>query len=183
MARNIRFPLKMKNGAEVRTIDELKENFDLESVLGYFTDGKLQKWLSDRYEDEKADAVAALSKEMPDLNAKLCEILEVEYQAEDDETDIEEIQRRKEKYQILCAITDNRDILDNIDLVAMNDDEVYKLLESGPDTIYIYIEKQGVFKCKTSQVTLPDNKTAYGVGEFEIENDILIKGKADDNGI
>ena len=34
MARKIRFPIKMKNGAEVRTLDELKENFDLESVLG-----------------------------------------------------------------------------------------------------------------------------------------------------
>lgn len=39
MARKIRFPLKMKNGAEVRTLDELKANFDLESILGYFTDG------------------------------------------------------------------------------------------------------------------------------------------------
>ena len=49
MARKIRFPLKMKNGAEVRTLDELKENFDLESVLGYFADGKLSTWLADRY--------------------------------------------------------------------------------------------------------------------------------------
>ena len=46
MARIIRFPLKMKNGAEIRTLDELKENFDLESVLGYFTDGKLATWLA-----------------------------------------------------------------------------------------------------------------------------------------
>ena len=80
MARKIRFPLKMKNGVEVRTLDELKENFDLESVLGYFIDGKLATWLADRYYDEKAEAVSALSAEMPDLNAKLCEILEVEYQ-------------------------------------------------------------------------------------------------------
>ena len=73
----------MKNGAEVRTLDELKENFDLESVLGYFTDGRLTTWLADRYYDEKAEAVAALSADTPDLNAKLCEILEV---AERDES-------------------------------------------------------------------------------------------------
>ncbi len=47
MARKIRFPLRMKNGAEVRTLEELRENFDLESVLGYYTDGKLQTWLAD----------------------------------------------------------------------------------------------------------------------------------------
>ena len=141
MARNIRFPLKMKNGAEVRSLDELKENFDLESVLGYFTDGKLSKWLADRYYDEKAEAVAALSSDTPGLNAKLCEILEVEYQAEADETDLEEIQRRKEKYQILCAVTDNRDVLDNVDLVAMDQDELFDILDEDTDKVYLYGEK------------------------------------------
>ena len=71
MARKIRFPLKMKNGAEVHTLDELKENFDLESVLVYFTDGKLATWLADRYYDEKAEAVSALSADSPELNAML----------------------------------------------------------------------------------------------------------------
>ena len=71
MARKIRFPLKMKNGAEVHTLDELKENFDLESVLGYFTDGKLATWLADRYYDETAEAVSALSADSPELNAML----------------------------------------------------------------------------------------------------------------
>ena len=39
MARKIKFPLKMADGAEVRTLDELKEHFDVESVVGYFSDG------------------------------------------------------------------------------------------------------------------------------------------------
>jgi len=141
MARIIRFPLKMKNGAEVRSLDELKENFDLESVLGYFTDGKLRTWLADRYYDEKAEAVAALSKDMPDLNAKLCEILEVEYQAEADDTDLEYIQKRNEKLKILSAVTADQDILKNIDLVAMNQDDLYDILDEGSDKVYLYGEK------------------------------------------
>ena len=30
----------MNDGADVRTIEELQEHFDIESVLGYFVDGK-----------------------------------------------------------------------------------------------------------------------------------------------
>lgn len=139
--RIIRFPLKMKNGEEVRTLDELKENFDLESVLGYFTDGKLVTWLSNRYYEDKAEAVSALSADTPDLNAKLCEILEVEYQAEEDETDLELIARRREKLKILSSITDNREILDNVDLVAMNQDELFDILDESPDKVYLYTGK------------------------------------------
>lgn len=141
MAKKIRFPLKMKNGAEVRTLDELKENFNLESVLGYFTDGRLYTWLTDRYYDEKAEAVSALSADMPDLNAKLCEILEVEYQAENDETDVELIARRREKLRILGSVTDDKDVLNNVDLVAMDQDELFDILDESPEKVYLYGEK------------------------------------------
>ena len=141
MAKKIRFPLKMKNGAEVRTLDELKENFDLESVLGYFTDGKLATWLADRYYDEKAEAVSALSADTPELNAKLCDILEVEYQGGDDEVDLEYIQHRNEKLRILSAFTDNKEILSNIDNVAMEQDELFEILDSSPEIIYLYGDK------------------------------------------
>ncbi len=141
MGRKIRFPLKMKNGTDVRTLDELKDNFDLESVLGYFTDGRLATWLSDRYYDEKAEAVAALSADMPDLNAKLCEILEVEYQAENDEADVNLIAKRREKIQIISGVTDNKEILDNIDLVAMDQDELFDILDESPEKVYLYGDK------------------------------------------
>ena len=141
MAKKIRFPLKMKNGAEVRTLDELKENFDLESVLSYFTDGKLTTWLADRYYDEKAEAVSALSADTPDLNAKLCNILEVEYQGDDDVADLEYIQRRNEKLRILSAYTDNKDILNNIDIVALSQDELFDILDEQPEKVYLYGEK------------------------------------------
>lgn len=219
MARIIRFPLKMKNGAEVRSLDELKENFDLESVLGYFTDGKLRTWLADRYYDEKAEAVAALSKDMPDLNAKLCEILEVEYEAESDNTDLEEIQRKNEKYKMLSAVTGDREILDNIDLVVMNQDELYDILDTGSDKVYLYGErfeipfgKKNISYIGVNEPLVLIDKTRFAddfeeagiafknvrfeegayqkkkvypepVGEFEINNGILIKGKPDSKGI
>lgn len=141
MARKIRFPLKMKNGAEVRTLDELRDNFDLESVLGYFMDGKLLTWLADRYYDDKAEAVSTLTADMPDLNAKLCEILEVEYQPEDDAADLEYIQRRNEKLKILSSVTDDKEILDNIDSVAITQDDLFDILVALPEKVYLYGEK------------------------------------------
>ena len=148
MAKKIRFPLKMKNGAEVRTLDELKENFDLESVLGYFTDGKLQTWLADRYYDEKAASVSELSTNMWawELAEKLCEILEVEYQEEYNDINLEYIQRRNEKLRILSAFTDDKEILDNIDIVALRDFDlmdIQHMIENGTidtDKIYLYGE-------------------------------------------
>lgn len=132
--------MKMKNGAEVRTLDELKENFDLESVLGYFADGKLQTWLADRYYDDKANAVSALTKDMPDLNAKLCGILDVEYQAEEDYTDLKYIQWHNEKLRILSSVTDDREILDNVDLVAMSQEDLFSILDKNPEKVYLYGE-------------------------------------------
>ena len=51
MAKKIKFALEMKDGAKVRTLEELQEHFDLKTIIGYFLDGKLQKWLEDRYYD------------------------------------------------------------------------------------------------------------------------------------
>lgn len=135
--RIIRFPLKMKNGAEVRTLDELKESFDLESVLGYFTDGKLVTWLANRYYDDKAKAVSALSADTPALNAKLCEILEVEYHAEEDLTDIKYIQRRNEKKIWLSQNTTNEMLSKNIDSVALNQNDLNTCIDMEIKTIYL----------------------------------------------
>ena len=57
----VKFPLEMKDGVQVRNISELKENFDVEKVVGYFFDGKLKKWLDARwYEDESGDSTTVL---------------------------------------------------------------------------------------------------------------------------
>lgn len=45
MARKtIKFSLKMKNGAEVRSIEELRANADVESIMKYYFSGQLSLW-------------------------------------------------------------------------------------------------------------------------------------------
>ena len=61
MAKKIRFPLEMDNGIEVRSIEELRDNFSLARVLAYYKNGKLAIWLRDRYANDLADAIEAVN--------------------------------------------------------------------------------------------------------------------------
>lgn len=47
----IKKPLEVANGVQARTLKELQENFDLEKIVGYYYDGKLLTWLTERYYD------------------------------------------------------------------------------------------------------------------------------------
>ena len=72
MAKKIKFALKLKDGADIRTLESLQEHFDLEKVTAYFLNGKLLEWLEDRYYDEEADKIRSLNKDAGDFNQQLC---------------------------------------------------------------------------------------------------------------
>lgn len=92
MAKKIKFALKLKDRADVRTLEALQEHFDLEKVTAYFLDGKLLEWLEDRYYDEEAEKIRALDKDAKDFHQQLCNALGVPYEGED-EIDIEALER------------------------------------------------------------------------------------------
>ena len=70
MAKLTKFPLEMANGAKVRSIEELRENADVKSIVAYFLDGRLGRWCNAwRYDDLPAqleDATAELIKRIYD---------------------------------------------------------------------------------------------------------------------
>lgn len=135
MAKKIKFALKMKDGVEVRTLQELKSGFDLNAVMAYFLDGKLETWLSDRYYDDLADSMQELDKNDPELRKKLCGIFGVEY--EGDTMSIEEIEERNRRINRLKEITDDESVIENVDSVAFSQEELADLLDEGKDTIYL----------------------------------------------
>ena len=47
----------------------------------------------------------------------------------------------KRKISTLSTVTDNRDILDNVDVVAMSQDELFDILDEQPEKVYLYGEK------------------------------------------
>lgn len=77
MAKKVRFPLVMPDGVEARTIEELREHFDLNRVREYYKDGKLITWLEDRYYTDEVEKVRNLNPEEKDFATQLCLALEV----------------------------------------------------------------------------------------------------------
>lgn len=146
----VKIPLVMKNGEKAKDMESLRENFDVETVVGYFLDGKLSKWLDDRYYEEEAEAVAQLKQDDPQLASKLCSIFEVEY-TEGDEIGTKEIMRRKERLAHLRQLTDDEEILRKIDCVAFDQEELAELYDQGVETIYLC---EGKFKIPKSKQDL-----------------------------
>lgn len=140
MAKKIRFPLEMENGAEVRGLDELKENFSLTQVLLYLENGKLIAWLRDRYEDEIADALEKLELSDKELPRKVSEIFGVPYD-DDAEQDMEGALKRKRKLNLFTEYNIDSKYKQNVDNIAYDQDDLYDLLDSGAKTVYLYGEK------------------------------------------
>lgn len=140
MAKKVRFPLEMEDGIEVRSLEELKENFSLDRVLFYLLDGKLETWLRDRYEDGLADAVSVLDREDREIKRKLCDIFEMEYVSEEEE-DPEKATERKRRQELLKEYTEDGHYMDVIDQIVFDQDELYDLLDEGEVVIYLCGER------------------------------------------
>lgn len=131
----VKLPLEMANGVMVRTIEELRENFDIKKVVGYFLDGKLNNWLEARYYEEEFEKVNDLSESDPELVKKLCEIFGVEYI--DEKINVDVIQEKNERLLKLKQYTDDEEIIANIDSVAFNQEELAELYDKKIKTIYL----------------------------------------------
>ena len=150
MVRIAKRPLKMANGVIVRTIEDLKNNFDIEIVVGYFLDGNLSKWLETRGYKEELEQVGNLTENDTELAKKLCDIFGVECIG-NIEIDTEDIIERKERLLKLKQYTDDEEIIANVDSVAFNQEELADLYDKGVEKIYLC---EGYFKIPKSKKDL-----------------------------
>ena len=156
----VKFPLEMKDGVQVRNISELRENFDVKKVVGYFLDGKLKKWLEARWYEDEAEAVSRLDANDSLLAQRLCEIFEVEYTEE--RINPEEMMERNARIVKLKQYTDDEIIIANVDKVAFNQEELADLYERGIEKIYLC---EGEFNIPKSKKGLKYIK----IGEVVVE--------------
>jgi hypothetical protein len=70
------------NGEIIRTIDGLRDHFDIDDVMDLFCDGRLVKWLADK-DTELAERVKAIDGDDFSRAKALCDIFEVEYDEHD----------------------------------------------------------------------------------------------------
>lgn len=136
MAKKIRFPLEMDNGVEVRSMEELRNNFSLGRVLEYIQNEKLVTWLRDRYENNIADAISELDKSDSELPRKVSAIFDIPYDKKT-EADLQQAAERAERIKHLKAFTDEKKFADVIDKVAFDQDELYDLLDEEENEIYL----------------------------------------------
>ena len=141
MGRKIKFPLEMADGFKVHNgIDELREHFDIDSVLKQYFSGKLEKWLQDRYYEKEAGAIAALNRSDANLSSKLCVILGVKTDNADN-VDMEDLKRLNEKEAFLRQRTDDKQILANARITALTQADLADLLDLDESVIYLCGEK------------------------------------------
>lgn len=74
--------ITLPDGAQVKTLEELREHFDLISVLENYTSGKLLEWLKNLHYEEEADAVATMNPFMPEFEKNLCRLFQVPFSLE-----------------------------------------------------------------------------------------------------
>ena len=142
MRKKIKFQLNMADGTQARTLEELREHFDLASVLGYYDDGKLYDWLSNRYCDAEAEGIAALDPSAEDFMQQLCNVLGVTYsESEAANIDLSQIVARNERYQRLKTFTADDEILAAVDRVAFSQKDLTGLLKRRVTEIYLCGER------------------------------------------
>lgn len=136
MQRRIKFPLVLKDEQQARTMEELQEHFDLEKIYEYFRNGKLAVWLEDRYYDDEAQQIKELDPQDSGLKNRLCHIFSIEY-TEEDTIDLERVEERRRKRELLKQYTDDDAVLEKAGQAAFNQEELSDLLDEGVREIYL----------------------------------------------
>lgn len=131
----VKIPLEMADGIKVRNMEELREHFDIKKVVGYFLDGKLHKWLEDRYYDDELDAIEKIDKSSDNLAEELCNIFNVEQDTS--EIVIEEISKSNERLDVIREITDDDKLINQADRIARDQEELDQLVSAGEKKIFL----------------------------------------------
>lgn len=159
----IKFPLEMKDGFKVRTLEELKQHFDLENVLVYLLNGKLLTWLELRYYDDEAMAIKLLNINAPQLHQKLCDIFNVDLPQKND-INIEDISHKQSRILKIKQYTDDKRLITQEENFAFNQEDLENLYKHNKTTIYLC---EGTFE-------IPEDKC---------ELDYVIVGKPNVHGL
>lgn len=161
MAKRIKFPLEMKDGVKVRSLEELQEHFDMEKVLEYYfsSDKKLQRWLENYYYDDLLEEVEKLSGEEENLAELLGSILGVD--KEKCVLDVSELKWKTQTRETL-KLYGREDLAEHLEQVADTQERLQKLVEKGCKKVYLL----------KNSYTITKNMQGIeieGVGEPEIE--------------
>ena len=137
MVKQIKFPLIMKQSVEVRNIEELRENFDIESVMTYFLRGTLNRWLANNYYDDILESIQELTGEEENIDQMLANALGIDDWSEDTIFGTQELIRKVKIKEKLRSSMDEQE-LEEMDHIAETQDDIKQFIEAGYKKIYLY---------------------------------------------
>ena len=137
MARVLNFSLTMKDGYKVeRDIADLREHFDLETVLGLYKEGKLQRWLKRNGYAEEAAQLDDLDEDDSNFKSMFCHVLGVEA-ADHDAVDVAELSERTWRLRKLRDYTTDPYLLDLAENTAFSQEDLDTLIDEGAEEIVL----------------------------------------------
>lgn len=161
MPRIIKFPLKLKDDFPVRSLEELRQHFDLCKIIGYFIDGRLLTWLQSRSYNAQAEMVKTLDKNDDHLAPKLCQIFQFDYD-DNIKLDMSSIAEKNNRLTILRQYTSDQKILSQVEQIAFNQDDLnFLIYEAKVNEIYL-CNNSFVIPCNV------ENKHYTGIGKVEV---------------
>lgn len=153
-------------GSTIHSLKDLRENIEKEACLKALMDHTLCQWLSEHYYETEAMQVRSLCMEDPNCYSKLCEILSVPYEENPNfsEEEKENLAKKKQAVRDLIGTTTEADaILSQIHQVAMNQEELAKIL---------HLEEKKIYLCNNT-FSIPLSKTDreyIGIGRVCLES-------------
>lgn len=124
------------NDTTIHSLAELRQYFDPEEIMTYFMKGQLLDWLRQHYYEKEADAIAKIDCTQADCLQKICLALDVEYLLYQKMT-AEERNKWNEKRRIVCECAKDPDHLPSMQLIALNQEDLAKLLDKQEKKIYL----------------------------------------------
>ena len=143
MAKKIKFPLEFSNGVKVRTLEVLQDYADVESILRYYHNGKLQTWLDARDYNDIVSQILSIDTYDTSYVNTLCNILGIKYENLDIE--VHEIQKNEEKLKRLRRLTSDENILVNVENIVFNQQELDELVIQKPELIYLCADENQIY--------------------------------------
>lgn len=170
---------------EIHSLAEIKENFSVNEMLSALNDGSLEKFLRSRFYEREALSVASIKLDDKECIKKLCKVFGVEY-SKYAPINTPEMQERLAKIE---EFTNDREVLENFQKVALNQEELAKLLSLDEKIIYlchniftIPLSKNGIKYIGVDNATIdnPFTKKQYLKAGITVENIALPEKVSDE---
>ena len=143
MAKKIKFPLEFFDGVKVRNLEELQKYADVESILRYYHNGKLQTWLEARDYNDIVSQILSIDTNDTSYVNTLCNVLGIEYENLD--VEVHEIQKHEEKLNRLRRLTSDENILSSVENIVFNQQELDDLVTQMPKLIYLCANENQIY--------------------------------------